>query len=110
MLSNLIKESGMSDKAIAISCVDVMRVMLNELKFHVRSMIRDNEVTNSKVTAYGLKHLECAMSVADMMNELGLIDNTNYVNYFDSLKCNDYDSLLELNSYINSLQNELIEL
>lgn len=110
MLSNLIKETGMNDKAIAMSCVDVMRVMLNELKFHVTSMIRDNEVTNSRVTAYGMKHLECALSVADMMNELGLIDNTNYINYFDSLKCNDYDSLLELNSYINSLQNELIEL
>lgn len=110
MLSNLIKETGMNDKAIAMSCVDVMRVMLNELHFHISSLIRDNEVTNSKVTAYGLKHLECAFSIADMMNELGLLDNTNFVNYFDSLKCNDYERILELNTYITSLQNELIEL
>lgn len=110
MLSNLIKKSGMNDEAIAMSCVDVMRVMLNELQFHVNSMIRDNEVTDSKVTAYGMKHFECAMSVADMMNELGLIDNINYVEYFDTLRCNDYDRLIELLNYIKSLQNELIEL
>lgn len=110
MLSNLIKETGMNDKAIAISCVDVMRVMLSEMQFHVNAMIRDNEVTNSRVTPYGIRHLHCAVSVADMMNELRLIDNTNYVNYFDSLRCNDYERLLEINNYIKSLQNELIEL